>query len=233
MIKQFKSTDKILVLDFDHNCYDTDAFLLFEIRNPMINNWNIPVVAWQEAYEKAAKVGYTLEVHREELIKILNYEPFTLEDIRNFEKGMDFSKYLYFDVLPFLTAAKEKGYRTMLLSFGDPGWQDKKVKGVKLDKVMDVIKFTKEEGNKAETLIKYVKDCEKIIFVENNGLDLDAVHKILPRVDIYFMNRVPTEAMNPRENEFIKMRYDEARKIALRQVVFKHKKVSSFNEITL
>ena len=233
MSAQFDPTDKILVLDFDHNCYDTDAFLLFEIRDAMINKWNIPIPAWQEAYERATKIGYTLEVHREELVRILKYEPFTLKEIQDFEKNIDFSKYLYSDVSLFIAKAKERRYKMMLLSFGEPSWQDKKVKGVGFDKIMDVIKFTKEEGSKAEILAKYVKDCTKVVFVENNGLDLDAVFKTLPQVDTYFMNRVPIEAMSPEKNEFIRIRYDESREIAMRKIVFEHKRINSFEEIVL
>ncbi|KKR78435.1 MAG: hypothetical protein UU24_C0037G0007 [Candidatus Nomurabacteria bacterium GW2011_GWA2_40_9] len=148
MIQQFDQKDKVLVLDFDHTCYDTDAFLLFEIRQAMISRFNIPVPVWEESYENAVKTGYSLEQHLEELTRILKYEICSIEEIQNFEKEINFSKYLYPDVLSVLKEAKDRGYKIMLLSFGDPIWQDKKVSGVGFDRIMDIIKYTKEEGSK-------------------------------------------------------------------------------------
>ncbi|MDQ3076278.1 MAG: HAD family hydrolase [bacterium] len=232
MIPSFNPSDRVLALDFDHNCYDTEAFLLFEIRQRMLEKWNIPVDAWQEAYETAANTGYSLEAHRDELIKILKHEPFSLSDIQEFEKQMNFSKYLYPDVLPLLIKAKEKGYKTMLLSFGAESWQDKKVKGVGLDKLMDVIFYTKEHGGKVDVLKNYAEDCAKVIFVDNSGRELDEVKKELQKVETYFMNRVPIEAMQT-DDEFVKMRFNESRKIAIRQAVFEHTRVTTFNEIEL
>lgn len=232
MITPFKSTDKILVLDFDHTCYDTDAFLLYELRQAMLKKFDIPIKAWEDSYESAVKMGYSLERHRSELIKILKYEPFSVEDIRSFEKEVDFSNYLYKDVIPVLDRAKALGYKMMLLSFGDPVWQSKKVTGVGFDKIMDVIKYTKEEGNKMEVLKKYVNGCKKIIFIENNGRDIDEVHRSLPYVETYFMNRVPVDLMNV-DNDFVKVRYGESRRMAKKQVVFNHKSCSSFNDVVL
>lgn len=232
MISEFSPNDQVLVLDFDHNCYDTEAFLLFEIRQPMLEKWNIPVDAWQESYEVAARTGYSLEAHRDELAKILKYEPFSLAQIQDFEKQMNFSKYLYPDTLPLVASAKQKGYKIMLLSFGSESWQNKKVKGAELDKVVDAIFYTKEHGGKVEVLKNCTENCAKVIFVDNNGIELDEVKKSLPNVETYFMNRVPVEAMHT-DDEFVKMRFNESRKIAMRQAIFEHKRITSFNEIDL
>ena len=233
MFLKFTPRDKILVLDFDHTCYDTDAFLLFEIRQRMLREFDIPIKAWEESYEKAAKIGYSLETHRNELIKILKYKPCSLEEIKKFEKNIDFSKYLYPDVLSVLKQAKDKGYKLMLLSFGAVSWQNKKVTGVGFDKIMDVIKYTKEEKGKVGILKEYTQDCQKVIFVENNGLELDEVRKTLPYIETYFMNRVPSDKMALGDDDFFRMRYAESRKIAMRQVLLDHKHCSTFLDIIL
>ena len=92
MFSKFNPNDKVLVLDFDHNCYDTDAFLLFEIRQKMLNKFNISAQIWQDAYESAVKIGYSLEQHLKELVKILNYEPCSLKEMKDFEKEINFDK---------------------------------------------------------------------------------------------------------------------------------------------
>ena len=91
----------------------------------------------------------------------------------------------------------------------------------------------REEGGKAEILKNYTKDCEKVIFVENSGKDIDEVYKALPFIKTYFMNRVPNEAMIFGNDDFIKMRYEESRKIAERKVVFEHIRCHSFDEVIL
>ena len=120
----------------------------------------------------------------------------------------------------------------MIISFGDPAWQQKKIAGVELDKFVDYIKYTKEEGNKLDVLKKYTGDCKKVIFVDNSGPDVDKVGQMMPEVQTYFMNRVPADAMVT-DDEFMKMRYAESRKMAESQVVLKHKRCSTLKEITL
>jgi FMN phosphatase YigB (HAD superfamily) len=233
MLSQFNPNDKVLVLDFDHTCYDTDAFLMYEIRQGMINKFNIPFKSWEESYESSVRLGYSLEQHRNELMKVLKYEPFSLEEIQNFEKQINFGKYLYKDVISFLNKAKNLGYKMMLLSFGDRLWQDKKVIGVGLDKIMDIIHYTPKEGYKAEVLKKYVNNCKKVIFVENNGHDLDAVYKLMPNVETYFMSRLPPSLMKKEDNAFMEIRYAESRRIAKKKVLFSHKHCKSFDSIIL
>ncbi len=233
MDKGFLPTDKVLVLDFDHTCYDTDAFLLFEIRNRMIDTFNIPIDAWEEAYEASAQIGYSLERHREELIKILKKELFSVEEIQKFEKEIDFSKYLYPDTIKFVKKAKEEGYKIMLLSFGETKWQDKKVKGCGFDKYMDVIKYTREAGGKMGVLREYTENCKRVLFVENNGRDIDNVRRFLPYVETYFMNRVPPKGASDEDEEFIKVRYSESRKIAERKTKLNHKPCQTFDDVDL
>ncbi len=234
MIAKFEPGNKILVIDFDHTLYDTDAFLLFEIRRVMLDEFHIPTKEWEDSYELAVKAGYTIIRHFEELAKILpEYSNFSKEKIKDFVEKINFSKYLYEDTMSFLNEAKNKGYKIVLISFGAPNWQDKKVLGVGFDKIMDVIRYTKEEGNKLEVLKQYTQGCSKVVFVENNGQDLDAVHEVLPFVETHLMNRVPDEAMNAEEDEFMRIRYSESRRIAKKQVAFDHKRVHTLGEVIL
>jgi len=224
---------KVLALDFDHTLYDTDSFLFFEIRQPMLEKWNISKDIWEQAYENAVKVGYSLEAHHSELCKLLDSEPFSLEELKDFEKNINFTKYLYSDVLPFLDEAKKRGYELVLLSFGAEDWQEKKVRGAGLHKIMDVIKYTKTEGGKKELLKKYEIDAENIIFVENNGFELDAALRLSPRLKTYFINRVIFLLEKGEMSDFMKERYSESRKIAEKSAILPHKRCQSLGEVIL
>ena len=230
---EFKPTDKILILDFDHTCYDTDAFLLFEIRRPMLKTFDIPVKKWEESYEAAADIGYSLEQHLQELNKVLISPPCSLEEIQTFGKNIQFSQYLYSDTLSFLEKAKKDGYKIILLSFGFPEWQDKKVKGVGLEKLVNKVIYVNEHGGKVGILKKYFHSNPKVIFVDNNCNELDRVHKEMPNVETYFMRRTSEYDMSAQDNEDIRVRYLESRKMAEMTMLFEHKQCSSFKEVIL
>ena len=233
MIKQFKSKDKVLVLDFDHTCYDTDDFLLNEIRQPMLNRFKIPADIWEKSYKEALKVGYTLEQHRKELIKIKCPESFSLAEIKTFGQAIKFDGYLYSDVIPFIKEAKRKGYRVILLSFGATSWQDAKVFGSGLNKFMDNISYLTKEFGKVDVLKRCAPNCKEVIFVDNKVGDLDAVRKALPHVKTYLINRVPDYAKNAGGSEDIRIRFLESRMIAEAPVSEVHKRCRTLTEVVL
>ena len=233
MNTQFAPNDKILFIDFDHTCYNTDMFLLAEISQPMLKRFNLPQKEWEISYENAVKAGYTLEQHLKEINKIIQPAPCSDTEIKEFGKIINFDKYLYDDTIPFLKEAKEKGYKIMLLSFGSPKWQNKKVLSVGLEKFIDVIKYTKEEGSKIEVLRQFTNHNGKTIFVDNNGIDLDAAKKELPNIETYYINRAHDDLINKEDIEYMRIRYMESRKIAERTLFFPHKKYTNLKEITL
>jgi FMN phosphatase YigB (HAD superfamily) len=235
MVTPFNPEEKILILDFDHTCYDTDDFLLAEIRRPMLSHFNIPIESWEKSYKEAVSKGYSLEQHLEELTKIMKFAPCSLKDIKDFGEAINFNKYLYTDCMPFLKKAKEKKYRIMILSFGDVGWQNKKVFGVGLEKIADVIEYVSanENNSKAEAIKKYAGNCQKVIFVDNKGSNLDIVHNTLPNVETYLINRVPNDAMNFKNDDQIRVKYLESRRIAEKQSLFSHRQCFSFEDIIL
>ncbi len=227
--------DKALILDFDHTCYDTDAFLLHEIREPMLSHFNIPVEKWEQAYRAAADIGYLPEQHLQELNKIMQPAPCSLEEILDFAASINFDKYLFSDVLPVLKDAKEKGYKIMILSFGAIAWQNKKVLGVGLDKAVDDIEYVTKDENRAKTeaIRKYGIRCTKVIFVDNKGSNLDEVHRTLPHVKTYLISRVPDEAMNFDNDEEIRIKYLESRRVAAQEALPVHVRCHTFEEIDL
>ncbi len=230
---KFNPEDKILVLDFDHTCYDTDDFLFNEIRQPMLKQFKIPIDIWEQSYKEAVKVGYSLEQHRQELIKLMGSEPFSLEEIQTFGKNIKFSGYLYEDVVSSIKQAKEKGYKIMLLSFGDSHWQDLKVFGSGINELVDVINYLTKELGKAEILKETVGNCKKVIFIDNKGIELDIVQKTIPFLETYHINRVPNEAMNAGQDEDLRIKYLESRMVFEESNSLNHKHCCTLQEIQL
>ncbi len=184
MISQFAPKDRVLVLDFDHTCYDTDAFLLHEIRQPMLRLFEIPVAIWEKSYSQAVKRGYSLREHWGQLDEIMRPASCTLTDIETLGKSICFDKYLYPDVSDVLHEAKKQGYYILLLSFGAPDWQNRKVLGTGLDKLIDAVEYitTDESKGKADAVERYFAGSAEVIFVDNKGSNLDAVLEILSSV---------------------------------------------------
>ena len=224
---------KVLILDFDHTCYDTDDFLFAEIRQPMLNNFKIPVDIWEKSYRNAANIGYSLEQHREEIIKIASSSPCSLSDIQELDKNINFSKYLYPEVITVLKKVKDMGYRIMILSFGQIDWQNKKVFGSGIDKFVDKVEYVTADENKskADSIREYALGPYEVIFVDNKGSNLDMVISELPYVTTYHINRVPNDAMYFGDDENIRIKYLESRMIAEAKTKFNHKQCSSLEEI--
>ena len=227
-------TEKLIVLDFDHTCYDTDAFVWFELRQTMINRFHIPVGVWEEAYKKAAENGYTLGQHYRELMEIMKSMSFDLKDFEGLLDNIHFQDYLYSDVLPLLKEAKEKDYQVMILSFGAPTWQEIKINKVGLDKVVDLVEYvtTDEAKMKMQVIEKYARDA-KVIFVDNKGSNLDEVHNNLPKVETYLITRIPDDTRYVGNDHEMHKKYLESRRGIEAQALPVHKRCNSFKEIIL
>jgi len=233
METRFGKGEKVLVLDFDHTLYDTDALLMFEMRHRMLELFKIKQDIWENTYEAAVMRGYTLEVHAEEIARALGKGPFSGEMVAELEKSMNFSKYLYPDTTDFIKKAKEAGYKVMILSFGAESWQKKKIYATGLNDIVDVIKYTREQGGKVGVIGKYTEGCRKVMFIDNSASEIDNVRRFLPYVETYIMNRVPPVPRNKAEEEYMKMRYMESRKMSEKKPAFMHKKCKELSEVKI
>ncbi|MFM7088140.1 MAG: hypothetical protein ACKOW9_01220 [Candidatus Paceibacterota bacterium] len=181
--------NKILVLDFDHTCYDTDLFLAKEIEGEIFFGINTNSIKWRKIYKNLTKSGYTIERHIRGVSR--NYRSYQNKKHKasKIAEGINFSRYLYPDTKEFISKAKKLGYTVILLSFGEPSWQNKKVFGSGIGKMIDTIQYTKVHGSKARLLGEMCGNSKKIVYVENNGPDLDDVAMLLPQVKRYLMKR--------------------------------------------
>ncbi|MEK7113856.1 MAG: HAD family hydrolase [Patescibacteria group bacterium] len=228
------SGKKALILDFDHTCYDTDAFLLFEIRQPIFNKFKVSNVDWETSYEETVKTGYSIEKHLDEISKVLGVS-IKDEDRKEIIDNIDCEKYLYPDTISFVKKAKEMGYMIVLLSYGYESWQNKKVMGSGLNKFMDDIKYVIEDEHcsKAKVVGSYSESHGKVIFVDNKGANVDEVHREFPKVETYFMNRVLDTDVLRADSEYVRIRYAESRKIAEKEALPVHCRCFSLSEVLL
>lgn len=226
--------EQVLVLDFDHTCYDTDDFLLNEIRHPMLSDFVVSEKDWEKAYEEAVKTGYSIEKHFKKITEITNIA-FSEDKIRHLLESMNFSRYLYPDTLHVLARAKEKKFDIVILSFGDMSWQDKKVSGSGLDKIVDIVEYviTDECNAKAAVVGNLRNNYKKVIYVDNKGANLDKVYENYKDVSTYFINRSIGELADPEEKAYLQTRYSESRKIAERNALPVHKRCFSLEEVVL
>jgi len=79
-------------------------------------------------------------------------------------------------------------------------------------------------------LRQYADKCSKVIFIDNKGHDLDAVHEALPQVETYHMNRAP-DVFD--DSEYTRMRYWESRKMAEKETRFEHKCCKTLKDVLL
>jgi len=146
------------------------------------------------------------------------------------ESFIDLRRYLFSDVLPFLEAAKERGVRLYLLSFGDSEWQRYKVRGSGIEPYFDGIFLTAQEGGKATIILEHAGSCPKPLMVDNNPSELDLIKEATPDIATYCINRVPRELIVPAD-EISRLRFLEARDYATRPWRYAHVPCRTLHEV--
>lgn len=217
-----EARNKLLVLDFDHTLYDTDAFILVELKSILIEKFDLSEEIWAKSFEEASKKGYSLDKHFATLKEILGFEAISKEKIQKMHKKMRFKDYLYSDVFSFLRKARFLGYKILILSRGFSGFQDKKINGCDLASYVDEVVYTKTKGDKMQFLKNITGSSVKIIFVENNGPEVDAVKEEMPYIETYFIQRSINKKMGVDKDPYMQKRHSSDRKKQERTIFLKH-----------
>jgi FMN phosphatase YigB (HAD superfamily) len=188
--------------------------------------------SWEQSYARAWRAGYSLDGHVEEMWRQSGH-PRALEEMKRIlrESFMDLRRYLFLDVLPFLAAARERGVRLYLLSFGDPAWQRYKVAGSGIEPYFDRTFFTAQEGGKANVLLEHAGGCHHVVMVDNNPSELDLIKEAAPEVATYCINRVPCELLHVPADEIARLRFLEARDYATRPWRYQHVPCRTLDEV--
>src|SRR3972149_3425885 len=94
----------------------------------------------------------------------------------------DLRPYLFPDVLEFLDAARYRGFELILLSFGDPAWQNYKVRASGLTPYFTQIAYTAKEAGKAALCAERALQYRELYAIDNNPANLDAMKASTPRL---------------------------------------------------
>jgi len=198
-------------LDFDHTLFHTDEFFHVDVRNAFLH-LGIGDDVWRRAYDAVWHNGYTLEKHAAEISRRTGGR-IPLEEMNVVLKDAfsDLRKYVFPDVVPFLEMAKERGFSTHLLSFGDEAWQKYKVKSSGLWPYFNEVFFTGREGMKAGVVFERSPDGAEIHIIDNNPDELDVIKDRVPQCRTWRINRVPDEHKHP-SDESSRLLFLEARR---------------------
>lgn len=161
----------ITIIDLDYTLLDTKRF-----KEDMASLFNMSVEEWNESYWrhfKNKKINYNLEKHLEELIKegLIKNEIAAEKIKKAFNEFLDkIEKYLFPETEKFLKELKSRGEELVLASFGDIGWQKKKVDGLKKVKELFDSIILEDKGKEENEAIKEIKDRgEKIRIINDNA----------------------------------------------------------------
>ncbi|HTK60506.1 MAG TPA: hypothetical protein VL283_04895 [Candidatus Baltobacteraceae bacterium] len=106
----------------------------------------------------------------------------TLADTARFKKVLDVSRmreFIFKDAAAVLKRLKGEGWELALLTVGDQGWQAWKVAGSGLLPYFDHILYTAEP--KATRLEEILAWTPPLVFVNDNGAEIDALREVLPQ----------------------------------------------------
>lgn len=183
---------RVYFIDFDHTLFDTDRFFRVDLKNFLLG-YMLSEEFWDKSYQTARTDGYTVEKHIDEAQKLgkLNMEAEKIKQILK-EEFSDLKKYLYPDVVKFLEKIKKDGAIIYLISFGNPVWQDYKLKASGIYQYFDDLFYTGDEGVKVDKILEFHDKFDEIIYIDDREQEIDLVKEKIPKVRTYLINRKNT-----------------------------------------
>lgn len=182
----------ICFLDFDRTLFDTTQFRI-DYEN-FLRGFGVDEMRWAESYATVKRNEgnlYTIEKH---LAVIAGGKPDfpVAEATEKFYRAFaNLKPYLYPDVIQFLESAKAHGYAVCLLSHGDTAWQRYKVRAAGIADYFDDFFFTNREGAKYVHIEEAVALYPRIIYVDDNAMELDLAKRAVESCETYFIHRLP------------------------------------------
>lgn len=125
--------------------------------------------------------------------------------MQRFPKGVDFSKFIYPDVIPQLNLCKRLGFTICLVTFGERAVQEYKFQASGLVPYFKDM-FYVEQGSKAAGIKGHLDSavsCEKIIFVDDTVQHLEAFSQLIPSGIPIRMQRVGAKGSKLQDRRYI------------------------------
>lgn len=200
-----------LVFDFDHTLFSTKKF--YNTLKEAFLEIGVDKNLFQETFQKSKGKSRNYNPFRQfELIKRQKPE-ISIEKLKKeFKKGLNQAQdFLYPDVLPFLKRIKNR-FNLTLLSYGRDWFQREKIKKSKMNKFFKEI-FITSDINKVSTLKKFLKNKEKIIFIDDNPEALSETKKVFPSLITVRINRGEGRYANNPDNSKINFSIKNLKKL--------------------
>jgi phosphoglycolate phosphatase-like HAD superfamily hydrolase len=183
----------IVFFDFDHTLFDTDRFFHVDLRNEL-SQLGVDMAVWDACYPRVCARGYTLQNHANEMCLRMDklFPSADVDDLiaKRFSK---LNKYLFPDTEPYLAYLKSHRYLLAILSFGNPNWQQFKLRASGIDCWFDHCFFTQAENKKIDAVRSMAKDYDRIFVIDNHPGELDAIKDAMPEVETIHIDRVPSD----------------------------------------
>ena len=169
-----------VVFDLDYTLFNTKQF---KEKLPLI--FGMTIEEFSRSYHehfKSKGVNYNLEKHsgilkKEGIVKSDEEMEEIKKNFNDFIKGID--SYLYKDAEEVLKQYHQHGDKLILASFGDIGWQKKKIENLKIKDLFDQIVC--EDSDKAENeFLKSLKEQEeKVLIINDNYKESEKMLEVL------------------------------------------------------
>lgn len=223
--------ERAFLLDFDHTLFDTDRFFWVDVRAAFARI-AIDSEVWEESYARVWPSGYSLEKHLDHLARggqVTSADLATIQRVFR-ECFVDLRPYRFADVEPFLKRLQAERVPCFLLSFGDAAWQAYKVHGTRMAEFFQEVFYTRQEQAKADVVATLNGRFGRLTVVDNDPRELDLIKARYPRVETFWITRVPPEALGSSDPE-IRERFREAQRYATLPAEFDHHRCQTLDEV--
>lgn len=178
-----------IFLDFDDVLFNTRDFAaaykqVYANHGISAENFDL---TYSEAGERSEINNYQFDVHMEILENRYEFDRVALQkDIENVL--LRAPEFIFSDVHAYLDKWSQKGYDLHLVSFGTPGWQDRKVAASGILEHFQGVHIG--EFDKGEVVAELIKDSdEQALFLDDRLCYLESVKSAVPEVSCVLMQR--------------------------------------------
>ncbi|MDO8585135.1 MAG: HAD family hydrolase [bacterium] len=185
-------TSTICFLDLDNTLLGGHEFK--KDRENFFRGFGVDNILHAETYATARRSEgglYTIEKQIAEIVRRKPDFPAAEVTEKFYHAFANLKPYLYPDVIPFLESAKARGCAVCLLSHGDTAWQRYKVRAAGIADYFDDLFFTNREGAKYVHIEEAVAVYSRIIYVDDNLMELDIAKRAVESCETYFIHRLP------------------------------------------